>query len=120
MGRIRDAILGATTLPEELVELPEIETAVRVRGLTGFERDAFEASLFVQRGKHREQNLANLRAKLVVRCVLDEDGQPAFSEDDAKALGQVRADVLDRLFSTAQRLSGLREEDVKELGKPSA
>ena len=38
-------ILGTEDIVEELVEVPEWKGTVRVRGLTGRERDAYEASL---------------------------------------------------------------------------
>jgi len=34
-------------------------------------------------------------------------------------LGEVRADIIDRLFSVAQRLSGMKDEDADELGLTS-
>lgn len=116
---IRDTILGATTVPSETVPLPELKTNVIVRGMTGAERDAFEASCIEGRGKRRDVNTRNIRAKLVASCCIDDQGNRVFTDDDAIALGKVRADVLDRIFSVAQRLSGMNPEDIDELGKPS-
>lgn len=113
---IREALLNATT-PTEVVQLPEIGASVTVRGMTGRERDAFEASCVKGTGKKRTTDLANIRAKLVAFCCLDEHGNRAFSEDEAEALGNVRGDVINRLFTVAQRLSGLSQEDVDELGQ---
>ncbi len=111
----RDAILQAQDLPFEDVEVPEWGGAVRVRGLTGAERDAFEQSIVETRGKNTRMNLKNIRAKLVALCVVDEQGNRVFSDDDAEALGRKSAAALDRVFEAAQRLSGLRKEDVEEL-----
>lgn len=116
----KDALLAATTLPREQVQVPELGGAVVVQGLTAAQRDTFEASLFTRKGKHREENLANMRARLLALCLVDERGQRLFSDADTTALGAVRADVANRLFDVAMRLSGLREEDVDELGSPSA
>jgi hypothetical protein len=60
-------------------------------------------------------NLRNIRAKLVALTVVDEDGNRIFSDEDAEALGKKSAAALDRIFAVAQRLSGLRPEDVEEL-----
>lgn len=117
---IRDAILGATAPPSEVVALPQLGIDVTVRGMTGVERDAFEASCFEGRGKKRDFNMKNLRAKLVAYCCIDEQGARVFTDADAIALGNVRADVIDRLFGVAQRLSGMKDEDVDELGLASA
>lgn len=111
-------LLGANTPPQEIVPIPELNGDVIVRGMSGAERDAFEAGLMQGRGKNREVNFRNLRAKLVAFCCIDESGQRIFADGDVEALGNVRADVLNRLFTVAQRLSGITQEDAEELGKP--
>lgn len=116
----RDQLLAATTLPRETVPVPELGGEVCVRGLTGAERDQFEQEMLATRGKKTSMNLANIRARLVTLAAVDEAGARLFTPADVEALGLVRADVLDRLFAVAQRLSGLRDNDVEELGKASA
>jgi hypothetical protein len=113
----RDAILQAQDLPRELVDVPEWGGSVYVRALTGAERDAFETSIVEQRGKSTKMNLKNIRAKLVALTVVDEEGNRIFSDSDASALGKKSAAALDKVFEVAQRLSGLRPEDVEELSK---
>lgn len=115
----REAILNAADLVTEDVEVPEWGGTVRVRGLTGSERDAFEQSIMEQRGRDVALNLRHIRAKLVALSVVDEQGRRVFSDDDVKALGQKSAVALQRVFEVAQRLSGLRSEDVEELAKNS-
>lgn len=115
----RDAILQAQDLPTERVVVPEWNGEVLVRALTGAERDTFEQSIVEQRGKSTRMNLQNLRAKLVALTVVDEEGKRLFSDEDAKLLGQKSAAALNRIFEVAQRLSGLRDEDVEELAKNS-
>ena len=115
---IREKLLAAK-VRTEAVSLPEIGEVVTVRGMTGVERDAFESGCLKGKGKNREVNLENMRAKLVAYCCVDEQGQRVFSDADVKALGEGPANLLDRLFAVAQRLSGMRDEDVDELGQPS-
>ncbi len=115
----RDEILQAQYLPTEQVHVPEWGGDVLVRALTGAERDAFEQSIVDQRGKDTRMNLRNIRAKLVALTVVDGDGKRLFSDADAKLLGQKSASALDKIFEVAQRLSGLRDEDVEELAKNS-
>lgn len=112
----RSDILGATQTPREIVHIPALGGAVTVRGMTGVERDAFEASCFEGRGKKRDFSMRNIRAKLVAYCCIDEQGHRLFSDSDVVALGEVRADIIDDLFSVAQKLSGMKDEDVDELG----
>jgi len=113
----RSDILKATVTPRETVSV--LGGEVIVRGMSGVERDAFEASCLEGRGKKQGFNMKNFRARLVALCCIDEQGHRVFSDADAVALGDVRADVIDRLFGVAQRLSGMRDEDVDELGLAS-
>ena len=113
----RDAILQADDLPMETVSVPEWGGEVLVRGLTGTERDAFEESVLTGKGKQRDVSMQNVRAKLVSRCLVDEEGERLFSDADVRALGQKSAAALTRVFDVAQRLSGLSPDDVEELEK---
>jgi hypothetical protein len=73
------------------------------------------------RGQYEfRQTLHNVRAKLVVRSVVDEDGNRVFRDQDAPALGEKSAAVLDKLYDVASRLSKVTQEDVEELAKNSA
>ena len=109
----RDAILAVVDLPMELVSVPEWGGEVNVRGLDGKDRDAFEASLVMQNGE--AVNLANIRARLAALCIVDEAGERLFSDADMAALGRKSGAALDRVFSVAQRLSGMSDAAVKEL-----
>jgi len=111
----RDAILAADDHEYEVVPCPEWGGEVRLRSLTGAERDAYEQSLVQTRGKSREMNLRNARAKLVALCAVDENGNRLFTDQDVAALGRKNAKPLDRLFDVARRLSGLSEDDVDRL-----
>ena len=115
----RAELLAANILPRETVRIPELSGDVLVQGMTGAQRDAWEATLVEGRGKKRRMNTANIRAKLVAQCCVDEQGNRLFTDADAETLGTQRVDVLNRLFSVAQRLSGVSDDDVDELGTPS-
>lgn len=111
----RDAILRADDLPRELVDVPEWGGEVYVRSLTGAERDRFEASMIEQRGKSQHVNMANIRAKLASLTICDENGARLFGDEDVKALAGKSAAALNRVFDAARKLSGLADDDVKEL-----
>lgn len=115
----RDAILSAQDLVTEDVAVPEWGGTVRVRGLTGTERDEIEASMVEQRGRKVHMNMANLRARLCAMSIVDEDGRRLFATVDVKVLGEKSAAALDRVFSVAQRLSGFSKDDIEELTKNS-
>lgn len=115
----RDAILQTSDIRKELVPVPEWGGDVYVRSLTAAERDQFEASLIVQRGKQQEINLKNARAKLAVLAICDEQGQRIFSDADLAEMGKKSAGALQRVWIVAQRLSGITDEDMEELTKNS-
>jgi hypothetical protein len=111
----RDDVLKAEDLTTEEVDVPEWGGSVLVRGMSGRERDEFEASMAQQRGGKMVQNLVNVRAKIVIRCVVDDNGNRLFDAADIDVLGGKSGAALDRVFTVASRLSGLSDTDVEDL-----
>lgn len=114
------ALCTQANLPKEPVEIPQFPgRGVWMRGLSGKERDDFEKSRYsLKRGQVRMQ-LDNIRARLVVRSLVDEYGTRLLKDDDADLLGNLRSDVLSMLYEKAQRLSNVTDEDIDELKKLS-
>lgn len=100
-------ILASADLRTETICVPEWGGAVRVRTLTGTERDAFEATLVKSIDGQRVPDLENLRAKLCAATIVDESGRQVFEPSDLLALGKKSALAIDRVFTAAQRLNGL-------------
>jgi hypothetical protein len=121
MALSRDGILGAVDIKSEKVPVPEWGDEVIIRGLTGEELDAFQGSIRQFRptfdGKGMEPVLIqdNMRAKLLVKCLVDEAGDRLFQDSDASALGAKNGAVIDRLYDVASALSGLSEDEKAEL-----
>ncbi|MFF2383772.1 hypothetical protein [Streptomyces sp. NPDC058108] len=121
MALSRDAILGAVDVQTEKVPVKEWGDDVIVRGLTGEELDAYQASIRQLRprldGKGMEPVMIhdNMRAKLLVKCLVDEAGERLFTDKDVAALGAKNGKVLDRLYDVAAALSGLSEEEQEEM-----
>lgn len=115
---LRDTILQAQDIQQETINVPEWGTSVIVRGMTAGERDDFEASWFTDGPSGKAmRNLVNVRARMCVRCIVDEQGNRVFSDSDADALGKKSGKAMDRVYSSASRLSGLGAKDVEELAK---
>lgn len=111
-----DEILAAEDIQTEIVHVPEWGGSVRVKGLSGTERDAFEASLVENAGTKRQRlSLANVRAKLCALTIVDEKGAQLFRETQLGKLGGKSASALDRIYAAAQRLSKISDADVEEL-----
>jgi len=111
----KDLILAADDMKTTDVDVPEWGGTVRLRTLTGGERDKFESDSIDQRGKSNKMNLINLRARLVALCAVDETGKRMFGDNEVSKIGAKSAAVLDRLFQAAQELNGMTQKDVEEL-----
>lgn len=114
----RDLILSALDLPTVDVVCPEWGGTVKVRAMTGAERDSFEAAMMVvdEKKETRRDKMLNLRARLCAQVIVGEDGVTAvFSDVDVMALGKKSARALNRVFNEARKLSGFTEKDVEEL-----
>lgn len=110
----KDAILAALDLTTEVVAVKEWGGDVTVRSMTGLERDAFGASL---RDSAGGVDLSNYRAKLLVRCVVGDDGLPLFTEADVIALGGKSSAALDRVCVVAERLNSMAPEALGQAEK---
>lgn len=115
----REDILSADDLVTVPVEVPEWGGVVYVRTMTGAERDEFEAGLVEIKSQGKEVkstiNTQNVRARLIAVTIVDDSGERIFSAEDVEKLGQKSAAAVDRVFTVAQELNGLTEDDVKEL-----
>lgn len=118
----REAFLAPRTLKRERVET--IDGPVVVQELTAKERDAFERSCVKPDGKKTKDDMTNLRAKLLILAVRDDNGDRLLQDGDLESVGRLPASVVQPLFEAAARLSGISNEDVEELvgnsaGEPS-
>lgn len=114
---LRDQIFATDDQQSEIVKVPEWgNVEIKIIGMTGAQRDDFEGSLMVGKGKKATINTRNMRAKLVQKCALDPaTDQQIFDIADVAKLGQKSGAAIDRLFSVAQRLSGISDNDMEEL-----
>lgn len=122
---IREKLLAAKTrrrrepLPQRVADLLGLEPGEKVylQEATASDLDAWENSKLlttVERGgrvSHR-QNLDNIRARLLVYCLVDKDGKYICENDgDAKALGELPAEAVKEMYEIAARLNGLRQNE---------
>ncbi len=115
----KDQILQADDMPTEIVPVPEWDGEVKVRTVTAQEKDAWEESLQKGKGRNIKLDLANVRAKLVALCVVDDDGNRVFSDGDVLALGRKGAKAISRIYAAASELNGISDEDLETIVKNS-
>jgi|SRR5215472_9525365 len=107
---MKDYILSIDDLPRRPVLIPEWEMTVYVRTLTARERDRFE-------GQQARDPYADVRARLAVMAMVDDEGRPVFDESDIPALSAKSSRALDRIFAVAVRLNGITKEDLEDIKK---
>lgn len=111
----KSQIFEADDRTYEDVEVPEWGGTVRVRGLSGTELDAYEASTQKQVGNKIVRDVRNFRARLVALSAVNEDGSPLFEPNEVAALASRSGAALARLFDVCCRLSGMTEDAVEAL-----
>lgn len=114
----RDQILAPRPWPVEVVEVPEWGGSVRVRALTASEMDSFNASIVTtKKDGTAEVNRRNYRAKLVAKCLVQDDGKsPVFTDEtDIIALGNQPVSALERILAAVNRLNAISTEEQEEL-----
>ncbi len=115
----RDEILRHAELPKQTVSVPEWGGEVVVRGMTALEQDQYD--LEIAAAGRDTAKMAGFRARLVARCVTDENGKRIFSEADAAKLGEMFAAPIVRLTAIIRVLSasgeGSAEEEIESAEK---
>lgn len=109
----KQSILDAPDRDFEVVDVPKWGK-VSILVMSGAERDAFEQSCA---DENKRATMENIRARLLVRTLGDEEGKRLFEDSDAAALGKKSGKILGKLFDLAQKANGLSKEDIDELRK---
>ncbi len=104
-----DDLARGAVLPHEDVPVPELGdgAVIRVRCLTALELSTYQVGDWDRDPVKKESIYRGdtARGRLLALCCVDESG--ARLGLDAAAWNAFRADVADRLFEVAQRISGL-------------
>lgn len=103
----KEMIMSAQDFEIRKVDVPEWGGEVNLRGLSSADRDNFEAEVGV------DQDMKNLRARLVVKAIVDDDGKRIFGDKEAALLGQKSADVIVRLFEVVREMNGMGDADLE-------
>ncbi len=111
----KSAILAASDLKHEDVPVKEWGGTVRVRTMTGTERDEFRAAIASETGVP----VGKFSAALLVATLVDENGNRLFTAEDMVAMQAKSAKSLDAPAAVAMRLNGLGPAAVEDAVKNS-
>jgi hypothetical protein len=102
---------------------------VRIRELSASERDMWESEgILTEVGDPDETgaqkvtakfNPKHVRARLVVRCIVDANGKRMFADDEVAAVGSLSASTVEKLFEAAKKINAIDAKDIEELEKNS-
>ena len=88
---------------------------VRMRSLSGAEKDELENQISKQGADGvAKTEIRGLRAKFLVKVIVDEQGRRIFDDSDAGQLAQKNAAALERLFAAGTKLSRFLQINVEE------
>src|SRR6185503_6397195 len=104
MALTKEQILGAADAKSKTVNVPEWGGTVRVKVMTGTERDAWEAAILDAEGKVSKRQF---RAKLLVQTLVDDAGKLLFTEADLNALSEKSGAAISRVYDVAAKLNAL-------------
>ena len=113
----KDDILGCNDIAYK--DVSAFGGTVRIKTMTGAERDSWEDSLVDEDGKPKKDNKTTFRASLLVRCIVDEKGNRVFGDKDAEALSRKSAKSLGKLYEEARKLNGIGKDVEEEIEKNS-
>lgn len=118
----REDILGKDDLKREAVTIEEWGGDVFVRVMTSEEKEWWEAGMFDDEGKQRslKDNIKNMRARLAVITVCDEQGTAVFHLNDVDLLTKKSSTALDKIWDVARRINKISSEEEAQLLKNSA
>lgn len=110
------AILLADDLKHEDVEVPEWGGTVRVRVMTGAERDEFRTSIATEEGS---VPVGRFSVALLAATLIDEQGARLFTMEEIDQLAEKSGTSIDKPALVAMRLNGLGGGAVEEAVKNS-
>lgn len=110
----RDAILSASDLRTEYVDVPEWGGQVLIRVFSGAQRDRLDAFIhrsIDDRGKLKDPS--GMRTLVCVLACCNVDGSPLFKPEDVDALKAKSSAALGRIFDAASKLNGLNDGGIE-------
>lgn len=121
-SEVRKKILAARPRAMEAFFVDDWDVTLWLKELTLGERDAFEKAQIV-RGEDGSVSMETmgLKARLIILCACDEDGNPIFTMEDEDLVNGLGAATTELVFAACQRVNKMRKEDLKSdapLGGP--
>jgi hypothetical protein len=113
LSTLRERILAAVDEKEELVEVPEWDVTVLVKGLTGFERATFIKNC--SDGKGGIDPIKGYPEIVILTAMDPETKEPIFQRTDRDELMKKSGQALERIAEVALNLAGLTQAAAERI-----
>jgi hypothetical protein len=117
----KQQIIESNDLVTKTIPVPQWGGVVIVREAMSRDREEYDRSLvdtqMVNDKPTVVTNYDNAKARLVVKCLVDEQGNRLFSDAEAEVLGRKNANVIERLFNEITTLSKMGWQAIKDAEK---
>jgi hypothetical protein len=116
MALSKDAIFSVND--SDLVEfsVPEWDGTILLRSMSGKQRNDYEHWASTQ-SKAKVPDYRGIRERLIINCVVDENGEQLFSESDIAKLSEKNSEVIDRIHTKCRVICGMDEDAVEDAVK---
>lgn len=104
------------TFPDDFGDLAG--QSFTVQAMTARERSEFETQ-FSRKGKPIPERQREIRQRLVIATVIDDNGMPLFADDDLGQLSEVDGAVIEYMATASQELNQITNDDLEEIEKNS-
>ena len=112
---IREKILNADDIRQEIVSVNEWGVKLLVKGMTGSQRARMMSSAVDRKGN---MDFEKMYAELVISGSYDpESGEKIFSSADKDALNEKSGGALEKIAKVCMNLSGLTDEEMDKIEK---
>lgn len=87
----------------------------RVQSLTEKERSNYEAASMIAKGKKAIDRTRDMKRRLIVLCLVDQDNKPMYSLSEAHKLEEIDSRITSIIFTKCVDHIGIEEEDLDDL-----
>jgi hypothetical protein len=105
-------IKSANDVKTRKVDVPEWGGHLFVKEFSGKQRDEFDSAVAKKSKNGVVADVTGLRVLMCILACCDEARNAIFSKQDADALGEKSAAVLQRIFDAASELNGMKAEQA--------
>ena len=116
----RGELLGLTKRRYKTIEIPELELTFRIHSLTAREKSEYETALLTKTGRSvSRERLTDASRRLMVLCLVDDNGDRLLEPADVGTLSQLDAIVASKIYDECQSHCGFGDDDIEEIVKNS-